>query len=159
MSKEEIEKYDDRGNLVYEKFSTGCEIWQEYDKRDNLIHYKDTFRNERWYEYDENNNMIYYKNGHYVEYWKKYDDRGNLIYLRKFNGWSYYEEWTEYNEDNKEICYRDTRYFLIGEYYKYDNGGNQIQITEKEYKEIEFRKKEKEYLSRKKCSRFEIMEI
>ena len=32
-------------------------------------------------------------------------------------------------------------------------------ITEKEYKEIEFQKKEKEYLSREKISRFELMEI
>ena len=90
MSKE-IRKYDERGNLIYHKNSTGYEIWREYDKNNKLFHQKQE------------------------------------------NGCDY---WFKYNEDDKPIC-----------------------ITEKEYKEIEFQKKEKEYLSRTKCSRFEIMDI
>ena len=64
---------------------------------------------------------------------QKYDENNNVIY-RKFS--SGYEDW-----------------------YKWDKWDNNTKITEKEYKEIEFRKKEKEYLSRTKRSRFEIMDI
>ncbi len=65
--------------------------------------------------------------------------------------------WREYDKNNNEIHYKNSK----GEeyWYKYNKFGNRIKITEKEYKEIEFRKKEKEYNSRTKCSRFEIMEI
>ncbi|KKK88838.1 hypothetical protein LCGC14_2739130 [marine sediment metagenome] len=44
-------------------------------------------------------------------------------------------------------------------WYKYNKNNEKINITEQEYKEIEFKKKEKEYNSRTKCSRFEIMDI
>ena len=111
-------------------------------------------------KYDEKGNLIYEKNFNY-EIWYKYDDRNNNIYYRQLNNFgTYYEEWRKYDEDNNEIYYRDTRYFLEGSWHKYGENGEYIkEITEKEYKEIEFRKKEKEYLSRKKCSRFELMEI
>ena len=112
-------------------------------------------------KYDKNNNEIYYKNSNGWECWSKYDNRNNNIYYRQLNNFgTYYEEWRKFDEDNNEIYYRDTRYFLEGSWYRYDKNGKFIkEITEKEFNEIEFRKKELEYLSREKCSRFEIMEI
>ncbi len=111
MSKE-IKKYDNRGNLIYIKYSDGDEYWYEYDENSRLIYSKSSNGNECRYKYDENNNLIYYKNS---------------------DG---YERWLKYNKNNRRI-----------------------EITKQEYKEIEFRKKEKEYLGREKCSRFELMEI
>ena len=110
MSKK-IEKYDDRGNLIYEKTSS-FEHWMKYDENNNQIHWKRSDGWEELYKYDENNNLIYHKDivGH-------------------------------------EFC------------YKYDKYNRETEITKKEYNEIEFRKKEKEYNSRTKCSRFEIMDI
>ncbi len=88
---------------------------------------------EKIREYDKNNNLIYYKSSGGYEFWKEYDKNSNLIHRKNNKGNRY---WYKYDENNK--C---------------------INITEKEYKDIEFRKKEKEYNSRTKCSRFEIMEI
>ena len=88
-------------------------------------------------KFDENNNSIYYKNLYDSwEYWAKYDENNNLIYFKNSNGEEY---WYKYNEKNSRIF--------------------KIKISEKEYKNIEFRKVEKEYNSRTKCSRFEIMDI
>ena len=84
---------------------------------------------------------------------KEFDDRNNLIYQKDSDGREY---WWEYDENNREIHYKS----IIWEVWqKYDENNNRIAITEQEYKEIEFRKKEKEYNSRTKCSRFELMEI
>ena len=105
-------EYDDRGNMIYIKYSIGSESWYKYDENNNIIHFKSSTGNEYWSKYDENNNEIYCKNSNGSESWWKYD---------KFN--------------------------------------YQAKITKKEYKYIEFRKQEKEYLSRTKCSRFEIMDI
>ncbi len=68
-----------------------------------------------------------------------------------------YEEWYKYDENNNQVYCKNS----IGDkwWYKYNKYNEQITATEQEYNEIEFRKKEKEYLSRTKCSRFEIMEI
>ena len=84
-------------------------------------------------KYDENNNLIYFKDEDGFEEWRKFDDNRYLMYYKLSDD---YEHW-----------------------YMYSDLGRRIEITEKEYKEIEFRKKEKEYLSREKCSRFEIMDI
>ncbi len=106
---------------------------REYDENNNLIYYKDSSGYEEWYKFDKNNNRIYYKNSS-GELWWKYDENNNLVYSkRSFGG----EMWYKY-------CYKNKQ---------------RISITKQEFNEIEFRKKEKEYLSRKKCSRFEIMEI
>ena len=68
-----------------------------------------------------------------------------------------YEYWLEFDENNDLIYYKNT---LDNEFwYKYDKNNKQINITEQEYKELKFRKKEKEYNSRTFCSRFELMEI
>ncbi len=104
-------------------------------------------------EYDENNNLIYIENFSGFEEWYKYDENNNLIYSKYFNGLEY---WQKYDENNKIIYSKDSD----GDecWCKWENNKS-IEITEKEYNEIEFRKKEKEYNSRTKCSRFEIMEI
>ncbi len=106
---------------------------KEYDDRGNLVYNKDTYDNEFWWKYDENDNEIYYKSSDGNGYWKEYNKNNKIIHFKTFFG--------------DEI------------WWKYDESDIASYITEKEYKEIEFRKKEKEYLSRKKCSRFEIMDI
>ena len=106
-------------------------------------------------KYNENNNLIYSKDSNGLEYWYKYDKFNNLIYFKYLNKKErWYEEWYE---NNKLIHFRN----CVGwEYWKkYDENNKSILITEKEYKNIEFRKKEKEYLSREKCSRFELIDI
>ncbi len=65
---------------------------------------------------------------------KQFDENNNLIYFKNSSG---YEFWQKFDENNIYA----------------------IEITEKEFNEIEFRKQEKEYLSRKKVSRFELIDI
>ena len=90
---------------------------------------------------------------------KEYDDRDNLIHFKEdYHGFGYIEYWSEYDENNNKIYYKNNTWDEE-HWYKYDENNNEIEITEKEYKEIKFRKKEKEYNSRTKCSRFEIMDI
>lgn len=33
--------------------------WKEYDDAGNYIHYKDSTGNEEWYEYDDKGNLIF----------------------------------------------------------------------------------------------------
>ena len=110
-------------------------------------------KEETIYKFDERGNCIYYKNSVGREYWRKFDKNNNCVYYKNFID----ERWYKYDENNKLI------YCKISDgrevWYKQDRNNKNIYITEKEYKEIEFRKKEKEYLSRTKCSRFEIMDI
>ncbi len=106
---------------------------KEIKKYDNLIYKKYSDGYEYWRKCDENNNCIHYKASNGYEYWKKYDEFSNLIH------------------------YKDS--YSIKYWWKYDENNEPMEITEKEYKDIEFRKKEKEYNSRTKCSRFELMEI
>ena len=102
---------------------------KKYNKRGNLIYCKNSFNDEIWCEYDENNNIIHYKNSRDWEYWKKYDENNNCIYYKDTDG---KEHW-----------------------YKYDNKNNPTRITKQKFENIRI----KEYNSRTKCSRFEIMEI
>ena len=97
----------------------------KYDKSNNLIYQKKSSGLEKWYEYYKNNHLIHFKNSAGYEDWQEYDKDNNLIHFKDNSGHKYW-------------C-------------KYD-GNNRIEITEKEYKNIE-------YLSRKKCSRFELMDI
>ncbi len=85
---------------------------------------------------------------------EKYDKNNNLVYFKDNTG---YEYWGEFDENNNQIHFKNNIGFE--NWYKFDKNNNFIEIIEKEFKEIEFRKKEKEYLSRTKCSRFEIMDI
>ena len=105
---------------------------KKYDKNGNLI-YEKYFGWESWKKYNENNNLIHYKDSDGYEIWREYDGNNNIIYSKSSTG---FESWSKYDENN-----------------------NKIKITEKELKELIFQKKEKEYLSRKKCSRFEIIDI
>ncbi len=85
---------------------------------------------------------------------KKYDENNNLIYFKDVDG---FEEWRKF-DDNRYLIYHKL-YYDYENWYMYSDLGRRIEIKEKEYKNIEFRKKEKEYLSREKCTRFELMEI
>ncbi len=105
-------------------------------------------------KYDNRNNLVYYKYASGIEVWQKYDKNNNLIHYKNSNG---YERWSEYDKNNNEIHYKNSNGYET--WYKYDKNNKSIIITEKEYKEIEFREKEKEYNSRTKCSRFELMDI
>jgi len=51
--KEEIEKYDDRGNIVYYEASTGYKIWYEYDENNNCVHYRTSEGHEEWHKHDK----------------------------------------------------------------------------------------------------------
>ena len=55
MSNKDTKEFDERGNLIHFKDSSGYEYWQEFDKNNNEIHYKDSDGSEYWYKYDENN--------------------------------------------------------------------------------------------------------
>ena len=105
---EEIRKYDEKGNLIYKRYSDGYEICYEYNKDNKQIHYKTSSGFESWSEYDINNNLVYSKNNEGSECWSKYDKENKHTY-----------------------------------------------ITKQKFENI----KEKEYLSRKKCSRFELIDI
>ncbi len=105
----------------------------KYDKRGNLIYWKDVHNLEHWKEFDGNNNEIHYKCSNGIEILNKYDKNNNRLYSKCTNG---YDLW-----------------------YNYDKMGFINGITEKEFKKIEYNIKIREYLSREKCSRFEIMEI
>ena len=76
-----------------------------------------------------------------TEYWAGYNDEGNRFKCLIKNG----ERW--YSKFDKKMNIID------------EMSENEFLLLEKEIDWIEFRKKEKEYNSRTKCSRFEIMEI
>ncbi len=105
----------------------------KYDKKGRLIYYEYPSYNQSRIKYDDKNNIVltYFKNawGHEHLY-KDYVDN-NLIYSKNNNG---IESWYDYNNKSREI-------------------------TKQEFEKIEYNKKIKEYNSRTKCSRFELMEI
>ena len=107
---------------------------KKYDKNGNLIYYKKFNSALRcWYKYDKNGNLIYYKDNIGLEKWKEFDENSNCIY-------------------HKEIENGD----ILGEdWYRYDKNNDIINISEKEFEEIE----NKKILSQKPISRFEIMDI
>ncbi len=81
----------------------------------------------------------------------KYDERGNCIYCKNPSG---YEQWNKFDENNNLIYYRNS---YNGEcWFKYDKKYDRpIKITKQEFENIKIR----EYNSRTKCSRFELIEI
>ena len=83
---------------------------------------------------------------------EKYDEKGNLIYYKSYDG-----SFWRYDENDKYVYGKNLG--CLEYWKKYDESGRIIEITEQEFRNIEFRIKEKEYLSREKCSRFEIMDI
>ena len=85
----------------------------------------------------------------------KQDEKGNLIYGKTSEA----EFWIMYYEKYKLI---HCNIFIdeIGELWVIkENGENDKFITEQDYKEIKFRIEEKEYFSRTKCSKFELVDI
>ena len=111
---------------------------REYDDRGNVVYSEYSDGSKFWYKYDENNNCVYSKNSiSNIEVQDIYDKNNNRIYVL------YYQECL--NGNNR--------------WYKDDKDGELTRITEKEFNDIKRREKEKEYLSREKCSRFEIMDI
>ena len=51
-----IEKKDETGNVIYEKWYDGTEYWYDYDANGRLTHEKWSDGSERWY--DANGNEI-----------------------------------------------------------------------------------------------------
>ena len=107
VSREEYDgfKFDNRGNLLYMKFSNGFESWSEYDERNNCIHYKHSTGFETWNKYDEKNNCVYRKYADGYECWKKYDARNKCIHFKDSTG---FEVWNEYNESGELINHKDS---------------------------------------------------
>ena len=106
------------------------EEFKKYDKRGNLIYYRNSDTYESWAEFDDNNNELSFKNSNNYGYWCKYDENNNLIHYKNTYG---FEFW-----------------------YKYDENNKQIDITEKEFKQIE---RIKLYLNNKKINKFELIDI
>jgi len=90
QSQEEDPFYDEQGRKIYERNEkTGIEEWYEYDEQGNVIHWKDSSGNEEWYEYDEQGRKIYERNEKTgIEEW--FDEKGNVIHWKDSGG---YEEW------------------------------------------------------------------
>lgn len=84
---EEIKKYDESGNLVYRKDSSGFEYW--YDSNHNLLHYKNSSGDEWWYEYDKRGNMIHHKDSNGYEFWKEYDSKNRLVHHKDSKGYDF----------------------------------------------------------------------
>ena len=55
-------KYDEFGNLIYDKYSDRDANIYEYDKNNNLIHIKKSDGYEEWKEFDDKNNLVSYRN-------------------------------------------------------------------------------------------------
>ena len=101
-------------------------------------------------KYDKNKNRIYYQHiDEGIECWCKYDKNNNLIYKKYSNG---FKEWYKYDENNNLIYFKNSNDFEY--WYKRDNYGL-IKITKQEFENIKI----KEYNSRTKCSRFELIDI
>ncbi len=78
----------------------------------------------------------------------KYNKKGNIIYHKKYD--DNFEFWYKCDKKNKCVYYKFSE---EDEYwYKYNGQKGIIFLTEQKIKELE-------YLSREKCSRFEIMDI
>ncbi|MEK0341922.1 MAG: hypothetical protein QQN40_07480 [Nitrosopumilus sp.] len=115
-------------------------------------------------KYDENNNLIYWKNENnhrFLERWIKYDKNNNKIHYKDTND---YEVWQEYDENNRIICYKDSGRDEC--WYKYDENNNREEITEKEFLEIKYAKKqikndqeEEKILEKNITNRFKLMDI
>jgi len=80
---------------------------------------------------------------------KEYDKNKNLIYSKYSSGNEYYYK---YDENNNLIHYKNS--FGYENWYKYDKD-KRIEITQQEF----YKLKEQEFLNRKYCSRFEIMDM
>ena len=55
------------------------ELWNEYDEMGNLIHHKDSSGFEEWKEYDVRGNKVYHKDSSGFKHWRKYDENGKMV--------------------------------------------------------------------------------
>ena len=97
--------YDDKGNMIHYKKSSGYERWCEFDNKGKLIHYKNSNGFEIWYEYDDNGNCIHSKDSKGNEIWLEYDNKGKLIHYKDSKG---NEIWWEYDDTGELIHYKNS---------------------------------------------------
>ena len=100
-------------------------------------------------KYDKRGNLIYYKCLDGLESWSKYNENNNEIHFKRSDG---FECWKEYYNKGNLIHYKSNELNNEEIWFKINKNGDRNRITEQEFKQ-------KEYLSRKKVSRFELMEI
>ncbi len=100
-------------------------------------------------EYDNRGNLVYYKCLDGLISWHKYDEKNREIYQERSDC---YKCQKEYNKKGNLMYYTSNQFGNEEIWYKIDGYGKEIRITEQKFKEIE-------YLSRKKFTRFEIMDI
>ena len=116
----EVVKFDAYGNKIYHRnLETGFEVVWDYDERGNMIHIKNSSGSEEWKEYDENNREIRWNTTGKIEVIKEYDERGNMIH-RKQTGGIEVEEWRNYDENNRITHYKFTH--DNREFFYYKNG-------------------------------------
>ena len=106
-------------------------------------------------KYDKKGRLIYYEYPSYNQSQIKYDDKNNIV-LTYFKDDRGFESWYKDYVDNNLLYFKNNK--GTESYYDYNNNKS-IKITKKEFEEIKFRAEEKEYLSRTKCSRFELIDI
>ncbi len=87
----------------------------------------------------------------YNPYPDEFDERGNCIHYKLSDS---HDCWQEFDEYNRIIWHKDSDENEF--WFEYGENNKKRLITEEKFK---FRKKEKEFLNRKYCSRFEIMDI
>jgi YD repeat-containing protein len=81
-----IKEYDNNGNEIYYRDSSGFEEWNDYDNNGNVIHYRNSFGYEVWREYDNNGKCIHYRDSTGREWRREYDTNGKLINTRNTSG-------------------------------------------------------------------------
>lgn len=149
-----VRKYNEDLKLVHELYNQDIEIINKYDDRGNLIYTKSycICTNSIEYEYeqkfDDNNRLIYLNRINIGESFYNYDDSGNLIYYHYASG-SYSEDAIFDNlgrrikdVDNKgnilkEYLYNDKLLVKILDYYsesfdEYEYKNNTVIITTKD---------------------------
>ena len=122
-------KYDEIGNIIYSKSTHEgyiYEHWKEYDEKGNITHSKDNEGYETWLEYNENGKLIHEKDSKGDESWSYYDKVGNCVSQRM----SDLREWhKEYDERNNEIHYKDSTDYEIWQEYDENNKLTHYRIT------------------------------
>ena len=105
---------DAKGNLRYEKQSSGNEVW--YNTKGRVVHKKDTAGNEEWYEYNASRVKVHKKYSNGEEQWF---ENGNLIHKKLPDN---YEEWY----DIKGRVIRKNLYDSFEQIFDYDSNGKLI---------------------------------
>lgn len=120
---ETVEQYDEKGNLVYAKYSSG-ETWSQFNENGNLVYEKDEYGNETYYEYNEDGLICheYTSNGYDAVY--EYNEK-NLLVHKVLNyktgeiGFAR-EEFYEYDKNNRLIHYLDAGFSEYWNDYDYE---------------------------------------